>query len=101
MTNESKRPSGGPPSKRALSRQIGMSRSKMWRAEQVANIPEDEFERLIESDEPPTVTELVQRGRTQSETEAKQHTSLDTLKRAWRKASEDERAAFLAWVGRT
>ena len=41
----------------------GMSRSQMWRALQVASIPEDEFEALVESDEPPTVTALVRYAR--------------------------------------
>lgn len=41
----------------------GVSRSWVWRAAQVASIPEDEFEELVESDEPPTVSALVEIGR--------------------------------------
>lgn len=37
----------------------GLSRAQMWRALQVAEIPEAEFDSLIESDNPPTVSELV------------------------------------------
>ena len=37
----------------------GLSRGQMWRALQVAEIPDDEFERLVESGEPPTASALV------------------------------------------
>ena len=37
----------------------GLSRGQTWRALQVASIPEDDFEEMIESEEPPTVTALV------------------------------------------
>ncbi len=40
----------------------GLSRGQMWRALQVANVPEEEFERLVESDNPPTVSEMVRLG---------------------------------------
>lgn len=36
----------------------GMSRHQMYQAMKVADIPEDDFERLIEDDDPPTLTEL-------------------------------------------
>jgi len=54
-----KRPSTEPPSERQLSRQLGISRAALWRAKKVAEIPEDEFEALIERDNPATVTQLV------------------------------------------
>ena len=41
----------------------GISRGQAWRAEMVANIPADIFERLIEGDNPPTVSRLVEIGR--------------------------------------
>ena len=53
-----KRPSTEPPSERQLSRDHGISRAVLWRAKQVAAIPEEKFERLVESDNPPSVTQL-------------------------------------------
>ena len=51
----------GPPrsAMREVAEAAGLSRGQMWRALQVASIPEDEFEARVESDNPPTVTELV------------------------------------------
>jgi hypothetical protein len=49
--------------RRQAAEAAGLSRGRMWRAMKVADIPEDEFERLIESDNPPTVTELVEYSR--------------------------------------
>jgi hypothetical protein len=37
----------------------GLSRAQMYRCLDVASIPEDDFEALVESDNPPTTTELV------------------------------------------
>ena len=54
-----RRPNVVPPSERDLARELGISRAFMWRAKQVASIPEEEFEALVESDNPPTVSELV------------------------------------------
>lgn len=48
---------------RELAEAAGLSRAQMWRAMKVAELPDDEFERLIESDNPPTVSELVERSR--------------------------------------
>lgn len=63
MTIRKQRPSAGPPSERQLAKDIGVSRSWLWRCRQVANIPEDKFEALVESDSVPTVTQLVEIGR--------------------------------------
>ncbi len=40
----------------------GMSRDQVVRAMRVGKIPEAEFEALVESDDPPTLTELAERG---------------------------------------
>jgi hypothetical protein len=40
----------------------GMSRDQMHTALRLANIPADDFERQVESDEPPTVTALAKQG---------------------------------------
>lgn len=50
---------------RQAAEEAGMSRGQMWRASKVADIPADEFEALVESDDPPTVTRLVEIGRRQ------------------------------------
>ena len=57
-----KRPSTEPPSERQLARELGISRAFLWRAKQVAAIPDAEFEAMVESDDPPTVTALVAHG---------------------------------------
>jgi hypothetical protein len=36
----------------------GISRHQMYQIVQIGNIPEDEFERLVETDDPPSITEL-------------------------------------------
>ena len=48
---------------RKLAEDAGLSRHQMYQAVQVASIPEDEFERLVESQEPPSITELARIGR--------------------------------------
>jgi len=49
--------------RRKMMDEVGISRHQMYQAMQIANIPEDEFERLIESQEPPSITELARIGR--------------------------------------
>jgi len=49
--------------RRKLMESVGFSRHQMYQAMQIANIPNDEFERLVESDEPPSLTELARFGR--------------------------------------
>ena len=46
-------------SERDISVAIGMSRRKIWEAKQIASIPQEEFERLVESDNPPLPSDLV------------------------------------------
>lgn len=43
-------------------RDAGLSRDQTVRALRVNNVPRDEFERLVESDDPPTVTKLAELG---------------------------------------
>ena len=47
------------PSERDLAAFTGMSRRQIWQAKKIASIPEEEFEKLVESDNPPTVSELL------------------------------------------
>ena len=72
--SEDKNPSGRPdkfrgkrgPEKsdrRKMLEAAGFSRHQMYQMMQIGNIPEDEFERLIESQDPPSLTELARIGR--------------------------------------
>lgn len=47
------------PSERDLAAFTGMSRRQIWQAKKIAEIPETEFEAMVESDNPPTVAELL------------------------------------------
>ena len=49
-------------SRAQAARDAGMSRHQKRTALRVANVPEDEFEALVESDDPPTVTALSEKG---------------------------------------
>lgn len=51
-----------------------------WRATKIAEIPEAEFEAMIESENLPTVS------------------GLRALQRAWNRASELDRVDFLGWI---
>ncbi|MET4034516.1 hypothetical protein BjapCC829_28155 [Bradyrhizobium barranii] len=94
-----KRPSTEPPSIRQIAKQFGISRAVLWRAQQVAHIPAEEFERLIESDNPPTVTQMVEIGRSHGgRPRLKWSRALTSLKRAWAAATPEERAEFVAHV---
>ncbi|HEV8449319.1 MAG TPA: hypothetical protein VGQ44_21020 [Gemmatimonadaceae bacterium] len=51
-------------SQRKAADDAGMSERQELTAVRVANVPADEFEALVESDNPPTVTALAERGKT-------------------------------------
>ena len=48
---------------RKVAEEAGMTRHQMYQAIAASDIPEDEFERLIESDNPPSLSELAAIGR--------------------------------------
>jgi hypothetical protein len=57
---------GGTPTKvtrKSAAEEAGMSKDQAVTAIRVANIPEEEFDEAIESDDPPTVTALAERGK--------------------------------------
>lgn len=62
-TNRSRKPGPERSEVRKAAEAAGMSRKQMYRALWVARLPEEEFEAAIESDDPPSVTELADRGR--------------------------------------
>jgi hypothetical protein len=69
----------------------------LWRAKQVAAIPEAEFETMVESDNPPTVSRLVDYAR------CKRRSKLSTWERlvgAWNAATDEERVQPFERSGR-
>lgn len=52
---------GGPKSQKEAARQAGLSPHQERQARNVAKVPEGEFEEAVESDDPPSVTELADR----------------------------------------
>jgi hypothetical protein len=58
-----------PPSRIQAARDAGISPDQLKTALRVHNVPRDEFERQVESDDPPTITELARQG-TRSRPEA-------------------------------
>jgi hypothetical protein len=57
------RGSGTPISQAEAGRKAGLSPDQIKQAVRVANVPEDVFESLVESDNPPTVTALAEMGK--------------------------------------
>ncbi len=55
-----------PTSRSKAAKDAGLSRDQKVTALRVASVPTDEFEQLVESDKPPTVTELAERGKKES-----------------------------------
>lgn len=49
--------------KRRAAQDAGMSLHQLRQAVRVANVPADEYERLVESDDPPTIEQLANLGR--------------------------------------
>lgn len=84
--------------RRKASEAAGISKHQMYRALAVASIPKEEFEALIESDNPPTIEELANIGKRKSQ-ESKTATPFDRLRRAWNAASEADRLRLLREVG--
>ena len=54
------------PTRKDVASKAGMSERQRKTALRVANIPKEEFEQAVESDNPPTVTALAERGKTKS-----------------------------------
>lgn len=54
---------GGEAPRSRAAREAGLSRDQKRTALRVANVPEQEFESAVESEHPPTVTELAERGK--------------------------------------
>jgi hypothetical protein len=51
------------PTRTDAAEQAGMSKRQAVTAIRVANVPEDDFDRQVESDKPPTVTQLAEQGK--------------------------------------
>lgn len=80
--------------RRQIADAAGMSRHQMYQAMQVASIPRDEFERLVESEEPPTLTELARIGR--GEQSKPKPSARDAATKAIAKAVDAIHAAYWA-----
>ena len=94
-------PKGGRPNKnstpgdtvsqRQAANGAGMSKKREVTAVRVANVPSEEFEQLVESDDPPTVTQIAQFGTGTAPPGFKQATAvLGTLKRFSEFCAENE-----------
>lgn len=56
--------SGGvPTTQRGVAKKAGMSKDQQVTAVRVANVPEEEFEKAVDSNNPPTVTQLAEEGK--------------------------------------
>jgi hypothetical protein len=60
--NQHRARGGGPPSRAQAARDAGLSRDQKRNAMRVAAVPREEFEAAVESDDPPTVTQLAEQG---------------------------------------
>ena len=80
--------------RRKMMEAAGMSRHQMYQAMQIGNIPEEEFERLIESDDPPTLTDLARFGR--GEQSKPKPLPMDAARSAIAKAVKAAEAAYWA-----
>lgn len=80
--------------RRKLAEDAGLSRHQMYQAMQVASIPEDEFERLVESQEPLGIAELARIGR--GEQSKPRPSPRDAATKAIAKAMRAAHAAYWA-----
>ncbi len=85
-------------SQREIAEKFGISRPMQWRATKIAEIPEAEFEAMMESENVPTVSALVEYAWQGDAPIA--DTGLRALQRAWNRASEPDRVDFLEWIQR-
>jgi hypothetical protein len=95
---DNQRPTDGPMTTRQIADTFGISRAMQWRAKQIINIPEDEFEALIESENPSTVTALVEYAR--GNQQPAPPSGLRRLIREWNRSTKQDQDAFLNWIGR-
>jgi hypothetical protein len=74
---ESKREGTRPLTRSDAATEAGLSSHQAKQALRVANVPADEFERQVESDKPPTVSQLAQQGIKRPASAPRQPVSLD------------------------
>jgi len=82
--------------RRKAAEAAGMSRHQMYQAMKVAEIAESDFERLIESDNPPTLTELAAHGASRSNKSEGQTMTRAEATAAIQKALDAAHAAYWA-----
>ena len=84
--------------RRLAAESAGMSRNRMYNALILAELPEDEFEALVESDNPPTIAELVRIGRGYEAHRKSNSRGISRLQRAWDESPEIDRLALLKHI---
>mgnify|MGYP001546093463 CR=1 FL=1 len=87
--------------RRLAAEAAGMTRHQMHQALALAQIPEDEFDALIESDNPPSLEALARIGRGLDPVRDRDRGPLSALKAAWKNASASERGESLEWIDET
>lgn len=82
-TNQHTKPAyaGADTSRSAAARDAGLSERQKVTALRVASVPDDEFNGLVESDDPPTITDLAERGKKPSPEESAARRMGDMFKR--------------------
>lgn len=90
---------GGTISQSEAARQAGLSKRFKDKALRIAQIPEDVFEALVESDDLPSVAELERLGTVARVQQVeKDPKTLACLKRLYLAATPEERGMFSAWL---
>jgi hypothetical protein len=100
---------GGAPTRTEICREAGISKDQQVTAMRVHAVPRDVFEKRVESDSPPTITELASLARQSMAGQIVetfrdiQASHADTaglaqLKSAWERATALERIKFLNWI---
>jgi len=84
--------------RRLAAESAGISRNGMYTALALAKIPDDEFEALVESDNPPSVTELDRISRGYEAHRKSNSRRISRLQRAWNESPEIDRLALLKHI---
>lgn len=87
--------------RKAAADAAGLSDDQRKTAIRIASVPKDEFERLVESDDPPTVTALAEIGtkRQNRPKKAPEATSWTRLTEAWNEATDEDKARLIIMLG--
>ena len=84
--------------RRQIFEDAGFSRNQMYDVLAVGAIPKDEVEALIESDNPPSISELVRIGRGHDAHRKSNSRGISRLQRAWNEAPDIDRLALIKHI---